>query len=350
MAYAVTRGRPLRRWWLAVLVVLVAPPGLAASSSASGERDGEASAFECHGLAEREAPESAADWFERSLWANHCYVFQARAVRIASDGVRTLALSHGIQDGVEREVARFLDGPPVIFERRGRIGRGGWAREGDDALASPTSIMSHLGEHYRLTLDGEERIAGRSSMRLNIEPLDELRYGHRVWLDQTTALPLKQVMLDEEGRALETFQITELDNPRLYEGRVVLDSRRQPPSDPWHPGWLPPGYVAQPVATSSSLHDAKVEHRLFSDGLSSLSLFVEPLDGEGPVLAPGMHRLGISYAAVRHLELGGTPMQVVAMGELPPKVLLRVVEKVEWRSERAASDAEAGPASEGKGS
>ena len=77
---------------------------------------------------------------------------------------------------------------------------------------------------------------------------------------------------------------------------------------------------------------------LFSDGLSSLSLFVEPLDGEGPVLAPGMHRLGISYAAVRHLELGGSPMQVVAMGELPPRVLLKVVEEVEWRDRQATAE------------
>lgn len=67
--------------------------------------------FDCQQLAEWERPDSPLEWFERSLWAGHCHVFQARAVRIGIDGVRTLALSRDIQDGIEREVARFLDGP-----------------------------------------------------------------------------------------------------------------------------------------------------------------------------------------------------------------------------------------------
>ncbi|GGX81136.1 hypothetical protein GCM10007160_05510 [Litchfieldella qijiaojingensis] len=291
--------------------------------------------FDCRVLADRPVPEVAAEWYERSLWATHCYVFRARAVRIGSGGVRTLALLHDIQDGIEREVARFLDGPPVVYERRGRIGRGSWAQDGEQAPASPTAIMAHLEDHYRLSLGGEERIAGRRTVRLDIEPLDSMRYGHRLWLDHRSSLPLKQELLDDNGRVLETFQMTELERPMLYDGHVALDELREPPSDPWQPGWLPPGYIAQPVSTSSSLHDVNVGHRLFSDGLSSLSLFVEPLDNDGPLLAPGMHRLGISYAAVRHMELGGQPMQVVVMGEAPPQVLLRVVEQVEWRRDQA---------------
>src|SRR5699024_4461867 len=119
--------------------------------------------------------------YEFSLWANHCHVFQARAVRISSDGVRSLMLSHDIQNGFERETAHFLDGPPLIFERRGRIGRGSWAEEGSEVPASPTAIMTHLGDHYRVSLGGEERIAGRHAVRLDIESLDSMRYSHRLW-------------------------------------------------------------------------------------------------------------------------------------------------------------------------
>ena len=294
--------------------------------------------FDCTVLDGVATPDSAEGWFEYSLWANHCYVFHARAVRISSDGVRTLALSHQVEDGVEREVAQFLDGPPLVFERRGRIGRGGWAEEGSEVPASPTAIMTHLSDHYRLRLDGEERIAGRHAVRLDIEPLDSMRYGHRVWLDRATALPLKQLLVDGSGRVLETLQITDLEHAALHDGYVRLDELRQAPPDPWVPGWLPPGYAAQPVATRSSVHDDAVGHRLFSDGLSSLSLFVEPLDDGGQVLSPGIHRLGISYAAVRHDDIGGQPMQIVAMGELPPQVLLRIAEHLEWQPERVAVD------------
>lgn len=315
-------------------------PDQAASSQGLASQEGLAEAwdneagFDCSVLEGVVTPQSAEGWYEFSLWASHCYVFQARAVRISSDGVRSLMLSHHIQDGLEREAAHFLDGPPLVLERRGGIGRGNWAEEGSEVPASPTAIMMHLGDHYRLSLEGDERIAGRHAVRLDIESLDSMRYGHRLWLDRDTALPLKRLLLDENGQELETFQITELKRPRLYTGYVRLDELRQAPPDPWAPGWLPPGYAPQPVATRSSVHDDAIGHRLFSDGLSTLSLFVEPLSEEGQTLAPGLHRLGISYAAVRHGDIEGQAMQIVAMGELPPRVLLRIVEHVEWRPDQ----------------
>lgn len=340
-------GRHLSR--RAILLTL-AMTGAMTSASVMASNEALASAwdeergFDCRALENRETPESAAEWFERSLWANHCYVFQARAVRISSDGVRTLALVHDIEDGIEREVARFLDGPPVVRERRGRIGRGNWAQdEGEQAPASPAAIMGHLEEYYQLSLGDEERIAGRTAVRLSIEPRDSMRYGHRIWLDSRSALALKQELLDTNARVIETFQLTELKRPSLYQGHVVIDELRESPADPWRPGWLPDGFVAQPVSTSSRLHDIDVGHRLYSDGLSSLSLFVEPLEQGSSTLAVGMHRLGISFAAVRHIHLGGKPMQVVVMGEAPPQVLQRVAEEVEWRPDRAQAQAEREP-------
>ncbi|MDI5985579.1 MucB/RseB C-terminal domain-containing protein [Halomonas sp. M4R5S39] len=334
----VVRKRQVRRLVAASLlagaglVLAVDAPALAADAE-GGDR------FDCRELAGREAPETAIDWFERSLWASHCYVFQARAVRIGYDGIRTLALSHHIEDGIEREMASFLDGPPLVFERRGRIGRLSWAEADGEAPASPSGIAAHLDGLYRLQLGGEERIASRRTVRLDIDPLDSFRFGHRLWLDATTALPLKQVLLDEAGRVVETFQFTELDRPRLHDGHVVLDRYREAPSDPWDIGWLPEGFVPQPVDTRSSRHADTVDHRLYSDGLSTLSLFVEPIEGTDELLAPGMHRLGVSHAAVRHRELGGQPRQVVVMGELPPRVLLRVADTLEWRAEEAAPSA-----------
>ncbi len=297
------------------------------ASSALGAEE-EPSGYDCQRLVEQAAPTTASEWFDRSLWASHCYVFKARAVRIGSDGVRTLALTHEVQDGVEHEVARFLDGEPVIFERRGRIGRGGWSSGDAKAQASPQAIMARLDDHYRLSLSGEERIAGRAAIRLDVEPLDDMRFGQRLWLDKKTSLPLKQMLLDTQGRVLETFQITEIEQPSVFDGRVDMDRGRTPPDDSWQPGWMPPGFVPQPVETASAMHADAVHHRLYSDGISSLSMFLEPLSPERPALAPGLHRLGISYAAVRHLTLDGNPMQVVAMGEMPPEVLIKVVEQV----------------------
>lgn len=322
------RGRPSRGCGgMLVAALLTLSAGAVAQPDADPAR---AERFDCRSLAERPPPETALGWLERSLWANHCYEFQARAVRIGGDGVRSVALSHDVVEGVEREVARFLDGPPVVFERRGRIGRLSWA-EGDAPVpASPAGIAEHLDGLYRLQLSGEERLANRTTIRLDIEPLDGMRYGHRFWLDTATGLPLKQILLDEQGRVVETFQITELRQPQLHQGEIALDRRRARPQDPWHPAWLPRGFIPQPVETRSSRHDDDIGHRVYSDGLATLSLFVEPVEGPDQLI-PGMHRLGVSHAAVRHRELGGRTRQVVVMGELPPGVLLRVADSVEWQ-------------------
>ncbi|MGJ7456395.1 MucB/RseB C-terminal domain-containing protein [Halomonas sp. MA07-2] len=287
--------------------------------------------FDCRTLAQAPAPATAQQWLERSLWAGHCYRYDAHAVRIGYDGVRTLTLTHDVHDGIERGVASYLDGPPMVFERRGRVGRLGGSGEGGEAPPSPAGIAERASALYRLQLGGEERIANRRALRLDIAPLDSFRFGHRLWLDQATGLTLKQSLLDETGRPLETLQLTTLEQPRLHQGEIRLDRQREVPADPWRLGWLPEGFTAQPADTRSARHGEGVLHRLYSDGLATLSLFVAPAD-DVELLAPGLHRLGVSNAAVRHRDLGGQPRQLVVMGELPPRVLLRVADSLVWEA------------------
>lgn len=301
---------------------------LASSSVLALEVDPEAERFDCRRLESAAAPDSPRDWYERSLWAGHCYHYDAQAVRIGYDGVRTLLLSHAVHEGTERGQARFLDGPPMAFERRSRIGRLGGEQDGA-VPPTPAWAAAHVDDHYRLRLGGEERIANRRAQRLDIAPLDSFRYGKRLWLDVATGLTLKQSLIDETGRAVETFQLMTLGKPRLHAGEVEIDPVREPADDPWRPGWLPEGFIAQLTETRSGRHDEAVAHRLYSDGLSTLSLFVSPLEGI-EALAPGLHRLGVSHAVVRHRELGGRQRQVVVMGEMPPRALLRVADALVW--------------------
>src|SRR5690554_4596794 len=188
-----------------ILTCLASAVALAQAEQAQAELiQGER--FDCSQLAEWDKPVTPRGWFERSLWAGHCHVFQARAVRIGIDGVRTLALSHDIEDGVEREMARFLDGPAMSFERHGRIGRLEWSGPGEAAV-SPAGVARHVEQHYRLATDSDERVANRSAIRLDIQPHDGMRLGHRLWLDTQTALVLKRELIDERGRVVETFQM-----------------------------------------------------------------------------------------------------------------------------------------------
>lgn len=288
--------------------------------------------FDCRDMTSRGDSEVTPEaLFLRSLWASHCYNFSARAVRISFDGVRTLALTHGVEAGIETETARFLDGPPVAMEKRGKVSQSASAGALDfSAGIAPGALTHKILEHYELQPLSLERIAGRPAWRLDVEPQDDLRYGYRLWLDRETSLPLKREMIGVDGRIIETFQITDLHEPSLYSGTLRLGPGQQPNESPWQARWLPDGFTAQPIPPDSPSRRARVEHQLYSDGLSSISLFVEPIaDDQRPLLA-GIHRLGISYAVVRHVTHQGRPMQILVLGEAPAEVLARIAARVTW--------------------
>ncbi|MDH4573057.1 sigma-E factor regulatory protein RseB domain-containing protein [Salinicola acroporae] len=184
-------------------------PGVALAQAA-------AESFDCRDLASTSDDPAPRALFQRSLWASHCYNFQARAVRISYDGVRTLSLIHRVEDGVETEIARFLDGPPVAVRKEGSVGQDSSQGALDfTAGIAPGALTAQIAAHYELQPMELERIAGRSAWRLDIEPQDALRFGYRLWLDSETSLPLKREMIGVDGQILETFQITDLQPPHF---------------------------------------------------------------------------------------------------------------------------------------
>lgn len=316
---------------LSLPIQATADPGVGdvlTNAESSADADSIQSVYDCSALTALSPPASPGDWFERSVWASHCYQYQARAVRIVDDEVVTLSVARDIQQGVERDRLHFLDGPSRSLLREGGAFRFELDHGQGAAPASPQALVEHLSHFYRLRFDGEERIANRHAIRLELLPLDAMRYGYRIWLDRQTAIPLKRTLIDERGQVLDTFQVVAMTPPERYHGKVEL---RRPPSTArldWRAGWLPGGFVAQPLMAMASDSEEPRRHKLYSDGLSTISLFVEPVAGSR-VLRPGVHRLGASHAAVRRVQREGQLLQVVAVGELPPSVLVKVAETLE---------------------
>ncbi|WP_169516157.1 MucB/RseB C-terminal domain-containing protein [Halomonas halocynthiae] len=287
--------------------------------------------LDCSALETLDTPVSGVEWMRRSLLAQHCVNFQARAVRAGSGGVRTLALTHEVDDGTERDELVMLDDSPLTHERRGVTAM---LLKNEHGLfaATPDAIVDHLDDYYRFRLFDNQRIAGRPAVRVDVEPRDNFRHARRQWIDVETALPLKQELLGERG-VLETFQLVELDVGQRYAGTIAVESTVSKLEGPWQPDWLPPGFIRQSVKQDAS-RQGRVHH-LYSDGLATLSLFVEPLQGQ-PSLKPGIHRLGASQAAVVQPRIGEQFYQIMAMGELPPYVLRRVVSSMEASLSRSS--------------
>lgn len=272
------------------------------------------------------APSNGAEWLERGLWASHCYAFQARAVAIDAINVRTLALSHRIQDGIRQQVVQYLDGPSVSIERRSPVGRLAWTEDsGSGGLPSPARWAAHLEKFYQIDLEENARVAGRDAVKLIFEPLDQWRFSHEWWLDRETGLLLKHVLIDQQGRIIETFQITQLQSPQQYTGNIRVDSPKVALSTPWRTTWLPEGFVGQPVAFSGN----DVQQRVYSDGLATVSIFVEPLEqDEAGGLREGVQQLGVSAVAIEHYTTDEGRWQLIAIGEMPVTTLQRIARSI----------------------
>ena len=205
---------------------------------------------------------------------------------------RMVALGSGreiIRNG--GELARYLpDQKVVIVEKRS---------EQDPLLGNFPTFDKASTQFYDIKELKRTRIYQRTARLISVTPKDEFRYGYRLWIDEGTAMPLRTELCDARGRVIEQlvlaenkdFRINAKDIPdtafqpemstqgfawRRSEpdvGRVLASNSR---SDRWNATRLPPGFrnIMQ-AAQSMPGATGRVEHFVFSDGLASVSVFVE---------------------------------------------------------------------------
>jgi sigma-E factor negative regulatory protein RseB len=239
-------------------------------------------------------------------------------------------------DGSGREVIRrdgelrayFPDQRAVLVESDPNTG----------LLLTGLQGLDSAGQMYRLSEEPRTRISGREARVLVVEPQDDLRYGYRVWIDESSAMPLKTQLTTAGGRVVEQLVFTDLSLPArvadvalqpafsthdfrlLRHGAAAASAPRQAADTTWDAADLPPGFRL--VANSTRMmgdSPRAVTHLVFSDGLASVSVFVEPRtrasDSAPAALAPPAEtRLGSSSAV--STEVDGH--RVTAIGEVPP--------------------------------
>lgn len=192
----------------------------------------------------------------------------------------------------------------------------------------PTNI-DKISRYYEFEFEGYGRVAGRPVRQIMIRPKDEFRYGYRLWLDDAFELLLRSELLDGQGNVVEQVMFTDIrllenmDAERLKpniaenEYKWVTDDepvQRLDVSKPdWHAEKLPGGFVL----TRDSMqrlpeHNVMVNHLLFSDGLASVSVYVEPVTAGEDVLR-GNSQMGAVNAYGRVID----EYHVTAVGEVP---------------------------------
>ncbi|NOT14084.1 MAG: transcriptional regulator [Methylotenera sp.] len=196
---------------------------------------------------------------------------------------------------------------------------------------------------YTLRTGGIERVAGRQAQMLMLEPKDGLRYRYKFWVDTEYGILLKSVMLNQRDELLESIGFNQLsllntvaldwfkpniDRSKNYvmeqEPLVIADNNERAS---WIVKGLPAGY--HKVDQMTRMVQGKpypITHLIFSDGLASVSLFIEPLL-KGAKTNVTLNTSGNTsfYVNVNSGHL------ITVMGEVPEATLVQIANAVVFR-------------------
>ncbi len=172
---------------------------------------------------------------------------------------------------------------------------------------------------YDLRFAGEDRIADRPALVVDIRPRDSARYGYRLWLDRASALLLKSLTMGPDGRPVEQIMFTEFSVGELEDAVPAPPVPTPPPapSQSWSVLGLPDGF------SLAGSEEGASTHLLFSDGIAHVSVYVEPLAADRPTLSGLLSRGALQvFGRVAHGR------QIVAVGDAPATTIERFAQGV----------------------
>jgi sigma-E factor negative regulatory protein RseB len=176
----------------------------------------------------------------------------------------------------------------------GTPGQAGFAAATSGAdTTRPNLLLGLLGRSYRLQLDQDGLVAGRPARQVVARRADG-SVAARFWVDAATGLLLRRDVIAADGllvRRSEFVQIALTAAPLGHLPVMLPPPSGRPLSDSALDRWSGDGWPCPRVLAGLSLFDARSEtgasgpvlHLTYSDGLSTVSVFVQPgrLDPSG---------------------------------------------------------------------
>jgi len=194
--------------------------------------------------------------------------------------------------------------------------------------------LEALREHYEIHRGRVGRVADRMAQQIVIAPRDELRYGYELWADERTGLLLKAALLDGAGRPIEQYLFTEVEigrpisdselQPVTAESDLVwygdasrkraTESKDEPVLREWAVEDIPPGFtLTRKIERLSAMEANATQHYVFSDGLATVSLFIEEINDQSGPRISGINKMGAVHAFGRVMD----GYQITVVGEVP---------------------------------
>lgn len=302
------------------------------------------------------ASAEARNWLQRMHAAASQLNYQGTLVVSAGGSMSSARLAHYCEGQQYLERVDMLDGQPRRVYRHNEQVLTLWpaakvARvEHRDSVASFPAVLSgsedQLLERYDMLAEGGGRVAGLDAAVFLLRPKDAHRFAQRLWADRASGLLLRADVLAPDGRVLEAAAFTDVSIGVKAQPESVLvpmkslDGYRVHRSAPQRTGLESEGWrLTPPVAgfrqiscvkrgmAVASVGDANgqanVLQTIFSDGLTHVSVFIEPYRAD-------RHRPGTAAIGATHtlMQLHG-PTWITVMGDVPIATLKKFAAALE---------------------
>jgi sigma-E factor negative regulatory protein RseB len=218
-------------------------------------------------------------------------------------------------------------------------------------LGSLPQFGADVNDFYQIESLPPARVLGRPAHVIAVNPKDQFRFGYRLWLDETTAMPLKTQLCDSRGQVIEQILFARLEMPETIADSELVPAVRtdgmrwvhqgsSPDSAPpalsnFKAGELPPGFRLT-ISGAQTLGEASAPaaHLVYSDGLATVSVFVEApradaqekpsTDSQDDAPMQGLARVGSGFAYSTMVQ----GHQVTAVGEVPAQTVEAIAHSV----------------------
>jgi sigma-E factor negative regulatory protein RseB len=303
-------------------------------------------------------------WLEKMNQALDTRNYDGTFFHLSNDRVETMRIVHRVRAGRVTERLLSLDGSGREFVRNDgeltcylpdlhtvlvepRQNRGPF-------LGSLPRFAAEDNQFYRIEALADSHVLGHAAHVIRVNPKDQFRFGYRLWLDETTAMPLKTQLCDSRGQVIEQILFARLDMRESIPDSeltpaVPTDGMRwvrqgasadsaSPALSAYRASELPPGFRLA-VSGAQTLGSAAVpaSHLVYSDGLATVSVFVEARSGaeagidehvSAPAQPPmqGLARVGSGYAFSTVVQ----GHQVTAVGEVPAQTVEFIAHSVKY--------------------
>lgn len=291
-------------------------------------------------------------WLDRMSHASKALSYQGRFVYTRDGETSLLEIVHVVADNGSRERIVSLSGEAqeLIRDQHGNVflmnlGPPLLIDKGVRDVPLAVRLEQNLDRvlrNYTVELGERDRVAGRKTQVIDILPRDKQRYRYRLWVDLDTGFLTRSQLLSENGNVVEHIMFSDIelmDEPSealldavLYgkdlvgasKNAVVTVSDDVHTEDLWQVSGKPLGFWRVDCEHSMALGAKKsVAYLMVTDGLASVSIYIEPLEDEEKALQ-GVSRSGALSAYGRILNRH----QITVVGEVPPSTVKSIGDAV----------------------